>query len=456
MYTNSNMASKGLSHYDAAERERSSLEYVLEREKREKDDTKYLSVKDALLAGAVSDSRSVRNITRVLFISQDESLLNPTQQSLDGYTNISELFDEVHILILRQGIPAKNPVLRVAKNVWLYTASYKDWWGTPIIGKRLIEEQLVFAYGIRPDIIVARDPFESAVLANYIGKKHGRPVQVHIVEDYSKNEFLEKSKQNKWRRRLIKLTLRGVVSIRTSTRAIYDKVLKDFAPKDLGILPRFNNYESLIKIEPTLDLKAKYKPFVFIILYIGKLNHDSMLYKAIDAARFGLKNPHIGLVVLGDGSAKKEFEDRAKILGVREQIVFESDIRDDVPYLKSANVLIVPDTSPESEEVALRGAAAGIPMILTRTPTREDIFSDGESALMCDADSVDEFSLKLNILMNDIVLRKQMVDSAQEMIESKFHEDPNKYLAAYRESIEQVLFLNSDKEVKEDAESDKI
>jgi glycosyltransferase involved in cell wall biosynthesis len=89
-------------------------------------------------------------------------------------------------------------------------------------------------------------------------------------------------------------------------------------------------------------------------------------------------------------------------------------------------------------------------MILARTPTREDIFSDGESALLCDPESVDEFSLKLNILMNDVTLRKQMVDSAQEMIESKFHEDPNKYLAAYRESIEQVLFLSLEKDEDEE------
>jgi hypothetical protein len=49
-----------------------------------------------------------------------------------------------------------------------------------------------------------------------------------------------------------------------------------------------------------------------------------------------------------------------------------------------------------------------------------------------------------------------MVDSAQEMIESKFHEDPNQYLAAYRESIEQALFLSLDKEEKEEVEGDNI
>lgn len=435
------MARKDLAHVDASEHEVSNLEYVLRKESRAKDDTRYLSVEDALHEEAVYQVKSNRDITRVLFISQDESLLNPTQQSLDGYINLADLFDEVHILILRQGIEPKNPVLRLAKNMWLYTASDKNWWWTPVMGNKLVKEQLVFADGFRPDIIVARDPFESALLAIHLGKKHGRPVQIHVLEDYTKAEFLGKNRHNRWRRYLPRFTIARVLSVRTSTRNLYELILKRFKVADTSILPRFNNYESLISISTNLDLKAKYKPFVFIMLYIGKLGHDSAFVRAIDAARFGLRNPHIGLIVLGDGVARKEFEERAKILGIREQVVFESDIKDDVPYLKSANVLIVPDTTPESEEVALRGAAAGIPMVLAKTPTREDIFVDGESAHLCEGDDVDAFSLKLNILMNDVLLRKNMVEAAQEMIRSKFHEDPTAYKAAYRESIEEVLFL---------------
>jgi glycosyltransferase involved in cell wall biosynthesis len=435
------MARKDLSRLDASEYERSSLEYVLKNEKAKQDTTRYLTVEEALGGEAVYQTHSSRDITRVLFISQDESLLNPTTQSLDGYINLTDLFDEVHILILRQGIPAKNPVLRIAKNLWMYTATDKNWYKTPFAGRALVEEQLVFADGFRPDIIVARDPFESAALAVYLGRKFGRPVQLHLLEDYTKAEFLKKNRHNKWRRSLPRFTVPRVRSVRTSTRALYELVLKRFAVEDVAVLPRFNNYEALIKIEPTLDLRQKYKPFVFIMVYVGKLTHESMLHRAIDAARFGLQNPHVGLIVIGDGPAKKEFEERAKLLGIREQVVFEPYIKDEVPYLKSANVLIVPDTTPESEEVALRGAAAGIPMVLSRTAAREDIFVDGESALLCDPESVDEYSLKLNILMNDVPLRKHMVEAAQEMITSKFHEDPAAYRAAYRESIEEVLFL---------------
>lgn len=435
------MKRRDLSRTDAADFERSSLEYVLKKEKEQQDDTRYLSVDEALHGESVYEAASSRDVTRVLFISQDESLLNPTKQSLDGYTNLTDLFDEVHVLILRQGIPAKNPVLRIAKNLWLYTATAKDWWQTPSAGRKLIERQLVFADGFRADIIVARDPFESAIVAKQLGTKYGRPVQVHVFDDYTKADFLLKNRHNRWRKFLPRFTLRNIRSVRTSTKALFDLIQKRFAPENLSVLPKFNNYEALIKTPPTVELRERFKPFVFILLYIGKLDHGAAFPRAIDAARFGLRNPHIGLLVLGDGPARKEFEERARVLGVLEQVVFISDVKDDVPYLKSANVLIVPDTNPESEEVVLRGAAAGIPMVMARTKVREDLFVDGENALMCEEADIDEFSLKINILMNDIPLRRQLTESATEMILSKFHEDPVKYRAAYRESIEEVLFL---------------
>ena len=419
------MARRDLSRTDAAEYEQASLEYILAQEKKQNDTTKYLSVDEALKGEALFEATSNRDVTRVLFISQDESLLNPTKQSLDGYTNLTDLFDEVHILILRQGIASKNPVLRVEKNLWIYTATNKNWWGTLRPGLALAEEQLVFADGFRPDIIVARDPFESAVVAGWLSKKYNRPMQVHVLDDYTTAYFLAKNRHNRWRRYLPRYTLHNVLSVRTSTRAMYEKIHADFAIGDLAVLPKFNNYEALIKAQATVDLKEKYKPFIFIILYIGKLTHTSAAYRALDAARFGLKNPRIGLVFLGDGPARHELEDRAKLLGVKEQVVFASDVKDDVPYLKSANVLMVTDVTPESEEVALRGAAAGIPMVMARTDVRADIFADGESALMCDADSTDDFSLKLNIIMNDVPLRAHLTEAARNC-QNSFSRKPNR------------------------------
>ena len=434
------MARRDLSRIDRAQFERSQLEYVLDKDKRD-DDTRYVGVDEALSDEGVYEVESSRDITRVLFISKDETLLNPTQQSLDGYINIAELFDEVHILILRQGIPTKTPVIRIGDNVWLYTATSHYWWLTSYAGVKLAKDQLVFAAGFRPDIIVARDPFESALTGMYLAKNFERPLQVHVLENFYRPQFLASSRANRWRKWLARYVLRQVTSVRVSTRAIFEVISKHFKIKDLALLPRFNNYEALIQAPATIELRDRYKPFVFIILYIGKLDQNSLFYRALDGARFGLRNPHIGMIAIGNGPSRKEFEKRAEILMVRPQVVFETGVQDLVPYLKSANVLIVPDTDADSEEIVLRGAAAGIPMIMARTPTREDLFVDGESALFCDPQNADEISLKLNMLMNDIMLRRQLVEAAQLMVTSRFHEDPVAYRTAYRASIEQVLFV---------------
>lgn len=438
------MSRRNLSQTDASDFERSSLEYVLEKESRARDKTEYISVEEALQDESVYQDVSTRDVTRVLFISRDQSLLNPTQQTLDGYTNVADLFDEVHILILRPGIPTKTPVIRLSDNVWLYTATASTWWLTPWAGKKLAINQLVFAEGFRPDLIVARDPFESALTAKLLGKAYQRAVQVHVLENYTKPEWLAQHKANRWRRFLPRFTLKSVASVRVSTRALLDLISKKFKVPDLSLLPRFNNYEAIISIPSTIDLRQRYKPFVFIMLYVGKLGQQSLLYRALDAARFGLRNPHLGLIALGEGSAKGEFEKRADLLLIRQQVVFETGVKDVVPYLKSANVLMVPDTDADSEEVVLQGAAAGIPMIMARTPAREDIFVDGESALFCDPNNTDDFSLKLNIIMNDLPLRRRLVEGAQAMIKAKFHEDPEVYRKAYRASVEQVLFVTNE------------
>lgn len=437
------MAKRSLGMEDAASRASSELEYVL-RDSKKKEDVKKVTVEEALNQDRVYQSSSTRNVTRVLFISKDISLLNPTTQTLDGFLNVSDLFEEVHILILRQGIAPKNPVLRPAQNVWIYTAAAPFWWLTPAAGQRVIEEQLVFAAGFRPDLIVARDPFESAWCASAIARRFERPSQLHVLDDYTSADFAQKEPNNFWRKFLPRRTVKKFLSVRTATSNIERIIAKRFTIPDLSVLPRFQNYEALMKVSPTINLKEKYKPFVFILLYIGKLNHESTLYRAIDAARFVLHNPRVGMVVVGDGVAKKEFQKRTKILGIEKQVVFESHVSDVVPYLKSANLLIATDTDSDADQVVLQGAAAGIPLIMSRTQRREDIFEHGTSAYLCEETDIQAFTDRINDILNNVGLRKIFAQNAEALIIQKFHEDPHEYKEAYRTSIEQALFIEPD------------
>lgn len=445
------MSKRDLSNLDAHQRAASELEYVIKTEPRGAgSDVRKITAEEAMTQKRFYQAASSRDVTRVLFISRNSELLNPTRQTLDGYVNLSDLFDEVHVLILRQGIAPRYPVLRVADNVWLYTAAAHIWWWTPFVGLKLIDQELVFATGFRPDLIVARDPFESAVVAFQAAKKYNRTTQLHIIDDFTTNDFLKRSKHNFWRRLLARFTIPRFVSVRTTTSTVLRMLQKRFTIPDVEILPRFQDYQALIDINTYIDLKEKYKPAIFTILYIGKLDHESTLYRAMDAARFVLKNPRVALVVIGDGPARSEFQKRAKTLGIERQVVFETKVTDETAYLKSANMLVVTDVDADSEELVLKGAAAGIPMVISYTEKRADVFTDGESAFLCDTEDVQAFTDRIDDLLNDIDLRQQFVERAQAIIRDEFHRDPAVYKQAYRESVEEAFFAGTDEEVHQE------
>lgn len=438
------MARRDLSNVDASTHASSQLEYIIRKDSPKPPSTTSVTAEEAMNEERVYELKSDRDITRVLFVSNNTELLNPTQQSLDGYINISDLFDEVHILILREGITTKRPVLRVAKNVWIYTATAKSWWSTISAGMRMVEEQLEFASGFRPDLIVARDPFESALVASKIGRKYGRPTQLHILDDFTNKKFSKRDNHNFWRTLLTRFTIPRFLSVRTQTTSIQHMIEEKYEIKDIATMPRYQNYEALINSDSHFNLKEVHKPFIFFMLHIGYLGENNTLSRVVQATKEVLRNPRVGLVVLGDGPERKVVEKQAKALGVYEQLIFKPEVEDVVPYLKAANILLVSNTDFESEEVVLKGAASGIPMVMTKTEKRSDVFVDGESAFLCDETNVEAFTEAVDKLLNDIDLRKKFVSNAQEIIREQFYDNPSEYMEAYRTSIEQAFFIDGD------------
>lgn len=433
------MAKEDIANLDASVRAADELQSYIKNNKSSKE--KRISVEDARTGPRVAKSVEGRTALRVLFVSQDESLLNPNMQSLDGFLRLKDMFEEVHILILHEGILTTNPVLQVDRNVWLYTATARNWFQTPKAAVDLAKKQLTFASGFRPDLIVARDPFESAIVAASLGKKYNRPTQLHILENYKDQIFLNKNRHNRWRRFIPHFTIPKFKSVRTSTDNLDSFIRSKFLVQDLEVLPRYQDYQKIIGSKAGIDLVAKYKPFIFFMLYVGKLEHESTLFRAIDAARFVLKNPRVGLIVLGDGPARKEFERRAKILGVEKQVIFERRVIDYIPYLKSAHILIVPDTSDDSEDIVYEAAATGIPIIMSSTPHRKDLFEDGVSAYLCEKENTQMFSDRISELLNNVSMRRVIGEGGRDAIERRFHQNPQVYKDSYQLSIEKALFI---------------
>lgn len=381
----------------------------------------------------------VRENIRVLFISTDISLLQPNQQTLDGYIQLGEVFDEVHILVLRTGATSPFPALRVSKNTWLYTVSTDTWWWAPIPGRRVARDQLEFNDDFRPDLIVARDPFTSGVLAHWLGRVYKRAVQVHVTEDFTDSDF-GKRRQAWLYRAMARWVLRRSLSVRTTADDLVAVVSKHLPTgATVEVLPRFNNYRQLAEQPATIDIRQKYPQYRFIYVFVGALSYDGSFPPVLEAMRGILQNHTVGLLVYGEGKARERFQKRCRDIGLERQVVFSRDADDLVSYLKAANVVIVTDTSAEADEVVMQAAAIGVSIVATETVRRTQLFADRQSILFLPVDNVSSWQFTLSAILNDLSLRRTLQYGVEAVVTNQLMQDPHDYQAAYKQSIERAI-----------------
>jgi glycosyltransferase involved in cell wall biosynthesis len=415
-----------------------SLESILRtsKEKRATATEPLVSVAEARSTPIV-ETDSARTKTRVLFITTDTNMLNQATKSLDGFTAIARLFHEVHIIVLRTGIAARHPILRVDTNTWLYTVTAKHRWQLPFVAWSMMAKELTFADGFRPDIVIAREVGVSAFCAYGVGRFYRRSIQLHIPERYYQSSA-------RWERWFDSWLIRQFPSIRVTTdeaASAYNQRLGD--GYDIAVLPRYRGYLSDFTGQQSTFLKTKYPQFNFIILYVGDLQTTTNAFSAIDAARSILRNPRVGFLMIGSGRGVIECERRAALLGIKDQVIIERRAIDIQAYMGSADALLVIDTNSLADEIVLYGAAAGVPTIMSTTPLREDIFVDGESAYLVSEAHSPRISELLGRLLNDNGGRLQLRERSRTALMKNLEQSERSYVDEYRGSIERALFYEA-------------
>jgi len=422
---------------------------VTQQEKKEK--LEEVSVKEALKQeGLLKQAESNRMQSRVLFITKNPAVLDSDSIEQAYFKNLGEVFDEVHVIIT--GLKKRSAdTVRLASKVWLYPSVSNHFFEQPFDIFATAKQQLQFTDGFRPDIIVALDPFESGVAGHFIARKYKRAFQVQITEDFYLVDFANAQKNNTWRLRFAKYVLKRVKSVRVDTDILKQKIAKRHKKiKDLALLPRHFNVQEIIKHTSSESAKDLYAQFSFTILFIGSLSQDSTLFRALDATRKLLRTPSIGFVVIGDGSAKSEFQERAKILGIANQVIFKPKVDDIAAHMKAADILLCTETNGESEDLVIKAAAVGLPIIMARTPLREDLFTDGIDSFLCEPEDTQGFTHKLLEFLNSNALRTQFTENARDVVVSRIEEDPQQHRFALRDSIESVLYLEQVQNQKKD------
>jgi glycosyltransferase involved in cell wall biosynthesis len=443
--------------YNASDRAEKVLDYVL-------DDTSEttvaaraneVSVEDELRKERLIKDVSTRIRSRVLFVTNDKTVLESDTPTQVYFKNLTEVFDEVHIIVL--GLKKRNiDTIRIAKKAWVYPTMSKYFLQQPFTAYSVAKQQLRFTDGFRPDIVVALDPFESGIAGYFIARKFKRAFQLHVTEDFLTDVYREENEYNRWRLRFARFVLKRALSVRVSTGTLLQKIVATYTSiTDLAVLPKYFNIQGTMQAVASMQTEKLYPQFAFTILFVGELDHNSTLFRALDAARPLLRTPSIGFVVIGDGPVKKEFQERTHLLSIDAQVLFVPKVTDVLPHMRSADVLICTDTTSESDEVVIQAAAAGLPLVMAHTSLRDDLFTDGRDAFLCEPDDTSEFSKKMAKFLNVNAMRSQFSEIAKDIVAKRIEEDPKMYRISVRDSIESVLYLEQAAQVRAEVEQQK-
>lgn len=388
----------------------------------------------------LQEEGSDRTLPRLLYVTSDLSVLEKGAPFRKLLLSLGQRFSEVHIVLSVPVTIARRKTKRIEANVWLYTTGHIKWWKVPIRIKGLVNDELVFTDGFRPDLVVTDDPFMSGLGAYLVAEKYGRPFQLHVKEPFWTPAFMANAEHAKWKRRIANYLLKRAASVRGGTKDIAVYLKNKYKLSDVYELPRHYDIHNLVAAaQGEYEGEKLFQQFHFVILFVGRLDHKSTLFRAIDASRALLQNNSIALVVVGDGPAKKEFKERAKILGIERQVVFRPETTDLLPYLISADVMIISDTTEASDELTIKAAAAGVPLLLAKTQLRDDLFEDKINAYLCEPEDTLGFAKRLYEFLNTPSLRSQFSSAVQEVVKTRLYEDPEAFLKAYSNSMMQVF-----------------
>ncbi len=428
--------------WDPSRRAEAMLEQILDTDFAPQDDVapeERMTVSEAIAARPVIDQDTGRVKSRVLIVTTDENVLLDGSSVRVKYTKLAAELDELHVMcvIPRAG---KESFDRAGDNVWFYQVRGKSWWSLPWSARSAAREALTWNGAPRPDIVVGVDLFEAGWSAWLISRAFDRPLQYHVFTDPFDPEYLTAALDNNWRLRVAKFLLRRAKSVRTGTGELKESLLKRYRRlSDIAVLPRFYQFTNLLGGQPAFDLHERLRDFVFIMLSFGPLTAGSHLHDLFASLHRLLRNPRVGLLVVGDGPARDIFTEKVKILGIEKNVVFKKEVEDLVSYLKTSDLLIEMGIDEESEIRVLQAAAAGLPAVMRATALRRDLFKDGVSGFLCEPDDLLCVTEKTSKFINTSALRRQFSKYAEDIAKERLHEDPSAHYQALALSIESVL-----------------
>ncbi len=187
--------------------------------------------------------------------------------------------------------------------------------------------------------------------------------------------------------------------------------------KPIEVLPTGIDWEKFQKGE---GRKIRQKFFVkddeILLINVGRMEEEKNIFFLFDAVNDLIeKRKNVKMLFVGEGSLKKEFQEKVNRTGLREKIFFAGLIsQNEIADYYSAGDIFLHTSKSETQGMTINEAmAGGLPIVAIEASGIADVMDDGKNGLMT-KDSSDDFRQAVLKLIEDMALRDKIGQGARE------------------------------------------
>jgi len=186
---------------------------------------------------------------------------------------------------------------------------------------------------------------------------------------------------------------------------------------------------------PTQNATRQSAPSIgFIGQLIGRKNVTDILDVFDDIAS---KHSTVKLVLLGDGDARKGYEDHARQCKHADRIEFLGFVNQPLEYLKTFDLFVMTSTLEGIPRCLMESMAAGVPVAAYDIPGVDQLIEHGKNGLLAPLGDKQKLTDCWSALLNDNDLADEIATAAAHTVNEKFSASrmAEEYLVLYRQTL---------------------
>ncbi len=240
------------------------------------------------------------------------------------------------------------------------------------------------------DILHAHLPNSPAVAAAVAGRLLGKKVIVKFGATGLSWEV--PVSEVPWRQRLVLAVLRRWADVYVVLSSEMEKVMLEAGFSRSRIVRMVNGVDTE-QFSPAVnnqveELRRKFAHKT-IVLFTGRLVPIKALDVLLRAFSSALKTlPDLHLLLVGEGEERSRLEAMAAELDIQHNMTFVGQVKDVKPYLRAANMFVLPSWSEGMSNSLLEAMSTGLPCIATRISSSVDVLEDGAFGILVEPGDV--------------------------------------------------------------------